>query len=53
MDLADRTDPITFLRRDRDTKFTRTFDAVFASAGTRILLTRRRRRARTPSPSAG
>jgi transposase InsO family protein len=39
MDLADRIDPIKFLIRDRDTKFTRTFDAVFASEGIRILLT--------------
>jgi transposase InsO family protein len=38
MDLADRIDPIKFLIRDRDTKFTRTFDAVFASEGIRILL---------------
>jgi len=39
MDLADRTDTIKFLIRDRDTKFTRTFDTVFASEGIRILLT--------------
>jgi hypothetical protein len=53
MDLADRTDPITFLIRDRDTKFTRTFDTVFASDGIRILLTPPRHPARTPSPNAG
>jgi putative transposase len=39
IDLADRTDTIKFLIRDRDTKFTRTFDAVFASEDIRILLT--------------
>jgi putative transposase len=39
MDLADRTDPIKFLLRDRDSKFTRAFDAIFASEGIRILLT--------------
>lgn len=39
MDLTDRTDPFKFLIRDRDTKFTRTFDAVFASEDIRILLT--------------
>jgi transposase InsO family protein len=39
MDLADRADTIKFLVRDRDSKFTRTFDAVFSSEGIRILLT--------------
>jgi putative transposase len=38
MDLADRTDTIKFLIRDRDSKFTRTFDSVFACDGIRILL---------------
>jgi len=31
--------PMKLLVRDRDTKFTRTFDAVFAAAGTRVLKT--------------
>jgi putative transposase len=39
MDLADRIEQFTFLMRDRDAKFTDTFDAIFASEGIRILRT--------------
>jgi hypothetical protein len=41
MDFADRTEQVkfTFLIRDRDTKFTDTFDAIFASEDIRILRT--------------
>jgi putative transposase len=39
MDLADRIGQFTFLVRDRDAKFTDTFDAIFASEGIRILRT--------------
>ena len=39
MDLSDRVTGFTFLIRDRDTKFTDTFDAVLASEGIRILRT--------------
>jgi transposase InsO family protein len=41
MDLADRTEQVKFkfLIRDRDTKFTDAFDAIFASEGIRILRT--------------
>ena len=39
MDLADRVGQFKFLIRDRDTKFTHSFDAVFGSEGIRILRT--------------
>jgi putative transposase len=38
-DLTERTTPAKFLIRDRDTKFTSTFDAVFAGEGIRIIKT--------------
>jgi putative transposase len=38
-DLADRVRPLSYLIRDRDTKFTRSFDDVFRSEGVRILKT--------------
>jgi putative transposase len=37
MDLADCATTITFLLRDRDSRFTTAFDAVFAADGIRIL----------------
>jgi len=37
MDLAEQANAIKFLIRDRDTKFTASFDAVFAAEGTRII----------------
>ena len=37
MDLGDRAERLRFLIRDRDSKFTAAFDAVFADAGIRIL----------------
>jgi len=37
MNLADRVPTLTFLLRDRDSRFTSTFDAVFTADGIRIL----------------
>jgi transposase InsO family protein len=37
MDLNDRATTLTFLLRDRDSRFTAAFDAVFAAEGIRIL----------------
>jgi putative transposase len=39
MELADQANAIKFLVRDRDTKFTASFDAVFAADGTRVITT--------------
>ena len=37
MDLTDRATTVTFLLRDRDSRFTSAFDAVFTADGIRIL----------------
>jgi putative transposase len=53
MDLASRIGQFKFLVRDRDAKFTDSFDAIFAWEGIRILRTPVRRHRRTPSWSGG
>ena len=39
LELDDRSIPVRFLIRDRDTKFSRSFDAVIRSEGARVILT--------------
>ena len=39
MNLEDRADHLKFLIRDRDTKFTAAYDAVFTAIGVRIVRT--------------
>ena len=52
MDLDDAHRCFQFLIRDRDSKFTAAFDAVFAGADIRIIRTQSRHPGRTRSPSA-
>jgi hypothetical protein len=53
MNLDDHAGGLEFLIRDRDTKFTAAFDAVFAAVGVRIMKTPIRRPGRTRSRSGG
>ena len=53
MDLGDRAAEFRLLIRDRDSKFTSVFDAVFVSEGIRILRTRCGRLGRMRSPNDG
>jgi putative transposase len=51
MDLGERADQFTFLIRDRDGKFSRTFDEVLTSSGIGSSRHRRDRLVRTPTPN--
>ena len=53
MDLRDEGGDVRFLVHDRDTKFTGSFDEVFATEGVRVIRTPIQARTPTPSASGG
>jgi putative transposase len=53
IELAERPQPLRFVIRDRDSKFSAAFDEVFQTEGARVIRLPSGPRTQTPTPSAG